>query len=186
MPDAPSPAVVLSPFSNERVRQWPLRCFRELIEIILREDEVRLVVVGTRDQRAVANDLVRGLSSERVGNACGTLHWAELVTAIDHAPYVIGNNSGVVHLAASRGRWTLCVFSGSHAYNEWMPRGPLVVTVVKPLACSPCGPANERCPNDLACMTRLPPSEVFWRFQQARSAFVAAGTDFPKGIDALR
>ena len=73
-------------------------------------------------------------------------------------------------LAAARRRWTLCLFSGGHAYNEWMPRGPFVVTVGRALPCSPCELGTERCPNNVACMTELPPSEVFWRFDHARNS----------------
>ena len=73
-------------------------------------------------------------------------------------------------LAAARRRWTLCLFSGSHAYSEWMPRGPFVVTVGRALPCSPCELGTERCPNNVACMTELPPSEVFWRFDHARNS----------------
>jgi ADP-heptose:LPS heptosyltransferase len=166
-------AVVISPFANERARQWPARHFRELIELIWREHGLAALVVGTRGQRAVANDLVRGLSSERAINACGALRWEELVEAVDAAPYVVANNSGVAHLAAGRGRWTLCLFSGSHAYNEWMPRGPFVVTVGMALPCSPCELGAARCPNNVACMAELAPPEVFWRFDHARNSAAA-------------
>lgn len=166
---APFP-VVISPFANERLRQWPWRHFRALIEIIVREHDLPVVVVGTRAQRASANDIVRGLSSEMVANACGVWTWAEVVRAVDCAPYVVANNSGVAHLAAMRGRWTLCVFAASHAAHEWMPRGPRVVTVVKEVPCSPCEIGVERCPNGVECMTGLRPDEVFWCFDRARGA----------------
>ena len=165
--------VVISPFANERVRQWPLGHYRELIEIITREHRLRVVVVGTRSQRACANELVRSLSSEWVTNTCGDLSWPDLIRYVDEAPYVVANNSGVAHLAAARRRWTLCIFSGSHAFNEWMPRGPFVVTIVKALPCSPCGPGAERCPNDLACLTRLGAAEVLTCFEDARREFFA-------------
>ena len=119
--------------------------------MIVREHRHPVVVVGTRAQRASANAIVRDLSSEMVANACGVWSWQELVRAVDAAPYVVANNSGVAHLAASRGRWTLCVFA-SHAYCEWMPRGPRVVTLVKALPCSPCSLGAERCSNGAACM----------------------------------
>ena len=158
----------MSPFANERVKEWPLAHFRELAEIIVREHGIPVAVVGTRAQRAPANDLVRGLSSEDVINACGRWSWAELSRAIDAAPYVVANNSGVAHLAAARGRWTLCLFAGSHAVNEWMPRGPNVVTISMTLPCAPCGLGGDRCPNGLVCMAELQPSEVFRRFDEAR------------------
>jgi ADP-heptose:LPS heptosyltransferase len=169
---APNP-VVVSPFANERVRQWPSRYFRELIEIIWREHGFPVLIVGTRAQRAAANDIVRGLSSERVKNACGAMSWADVMAAVDAAPYVVANNSGVAHLAAARGRWTLCIFAASHAYNEWMPRGPFVVTITKAVPCSPCALGEERCPNNVTCMVDLRPSDVFWRFDDARNQVLA-------------
>jgi ADP-heptose:LPS heptosyltransferase len=169
--------VVISPFANERVREWPARNYRELVEIIWRAHGLPAMIVGTRAQRALANDLVRGLPSERVRNTCGCLSWGELTEAVDAAPYVIANNSGIAHLAAARARWTLCVFSGSHAYNEWMPRGPFVVTVGRALACSPCDVGIDRCPNNVACMGELEPSEVFWRFDYARNSVLGMNCD---------
>ena len=174
----PNP-VVISPFANERLRQWPSWHFRELIQIIWREHNLRSLVVGTRAHRILANDIVRGISSEHAINACGNLTWRELVAAVDEAPYVVSNNSGVAHLAAARGRWTLCVFSASHAYCEWMPRGPFVVTITRVVPCSPCAIASDRCPNDHVCMADLQPAEVFWRFDYARNG-VLAGDSRPE------
>jgi ADP-heptose:LPS heptosyltransferase len=160
---APSP-VVIAPFANERVRQWPGRHYRALVDLIVSAHDFSVVVVGTRAQRSAANDIVRGFSSERVRNACGAWSWSETVSAVDAAPYVVANNSGVAHLAASRDRWTLCIFGASHAYAEWMPRGPRVVTMIKAVPCSPCEIAGERCPNRVACMVDLTPEDVFYRF----------------------
>jgi ADP-heptose:LPS heptosyltransferase len=162
--------VVISPFANERLRQWPWRHYRSLIELILREHDLPVAVVGTRAHRASANDIVRGLSSEMVVNTCGSWTWAELVRAVEQAPYVVANNSAVAHLAAARGRWTLCIFAASHAHHEWMPRGPRVVTIVKAVPCSPCEIGIERCPNGVDCMVGLQPVDVFWCFDRARAA----------------
>ncbi len=171
---APSPPVVISPFANERARQWPSRHYRELIQIILREHGLPVMIVGTRAQRPSANDMVREFSSQDVKNTTGSLSWGELIDAVDAAPYVVSNNSGVAHLAAGRARWTLCLFAASHAFNEWMPRGPHVVTMTKVVPCSPCALGRDRCPNGMVCMTELEPLEVFWRFEQARRSFLAA------------
>ena len=166
--------VVVSPFANERLRQWPWRHYRVLIELIVCEDELPVTVVGTREHRASANDIVRGLSSEMVSNVCGAWTWAELVEAVDNAPYVVANNSGVAHLAAVRGRWTLCLFAASHAYNEWMPRGPRVVTMTKAVPCSPCEIGIDRCPNGVACMVDLRPQDVFHYFDDVRGTAPAS------------
>jgi ADP-heptose:LPS heptosyltransferase len=166
--------VVISPFANERVREWPTRRYRDLIEIIWRVHRYPVLVAGARNQRALANSLVRGLPSDRVMNACGALSWEELVAAIDAAPYVVANNSGVAHLAARRGHWTLCIFAASHAYNEWMPLGRRVVVVSRVLLCSPCDIGTELCPNEVACMADLQAEEVFWRFHEVYGDALAA------------
>jgi ADP-heptose:LPS heptosyltransferase len=172
---APHP-VVIAPFANGRLKEWPSQNYRELIEIIWCEHDLPTLIVGTRAHRVMANDIVRGLSSEQVKNACGNLSWSEVVSVVDAAPYVVSNDSGIAHLAAARGRWTLCIFSASHAYCEWMPRGPSVVTVTKTLPCSPCSIASDRCPNEHICMVDLRPAEVFWRFEHARNVVRAAAS----------
>lgn len=164
-------AVVLAPFANERLRQWPTQRFRDLIDLITQHHGFPVVIVGTRQQRVAANDIVRGFSSQRVKNTCGALRWQDVVAAIDVAPYVVANNSGIVHLAAARCRWTLCVFAASHSPLEWMPRGPFVVTITRSLPCAPCSLGTNFCPNNVACMTDLPAAEVFWRFDNVLSSF---------------
>lgn len=168
------PPVVLAPFANERVRQWSASQFRELVRLIWREHGLRSLIVGTRAQRACANVIVRGLPSTSVANSCGMLSWRELVAAVDAAPYVVANNSGVAHLAAARERWTLCIFAASHSPREWMPRGPLAVTVSRRLPCAPCSLGHDLCPNGVACMTDLSPADVFWRFDRARNGVFQA------------
>jgi ADP-heptose:LPS heptosyltransferase len=162
------PSVVIAPFANERVREWPARMYSELIDIIVRLEGYRVTIVGTRGQRVRANAIVRGLSSEQVANTCGSLAWSDLLALIDSSAYVVANNSGIAHLAASRGVWTLCIFAASHAMSEWMPRGPRVVTISRSLSCSPCSIGADLCPNDLACMSGLEADEIFWRFQRIR------------------
>ncbi len=175
---------MISPFANERLRQWPWRHHRALVGLIVREHGLPVVIVGTRDQRVAANDIVRGLSSETVANVCGSWTWAEVVEAVDNAPYVVANNSGVAHLAASRGRWTLCIFAASHAFNEWMPRGPRVVTMTKAVPCAPCEIGIDRCPNGVACMVEMRAEDVFYRFDDVRSAAAAPGPRSEYGLRA--
>jgi ADP-heptose:LPS heptosyltransferase len=162
--------VVIAPFSNERVREWPLAHFGRYIDRVLREQGARVLVVGTRAQRPKANALARSFSSADVVNACGTMGWAGLVASIDAASSVVANNSGVAHLAASRDRWTLCVFASSHSWLEWMPRGRRVVVITRLLPCVPCDLSTQLCPNRLACINELDPDVAFEQFRAARRA----------------
>jgi hypothetical protein len=76
---------------------------------------------------------------------CGVLSWAELRTAVDAAPYVVVNNSGVAPRGGPGVLDLVHLCRANHAYNEWMPRGPSAA-----LPCSPCALASERCPKGLS------------------------------------
>jgi ADP-heptose:LPS heptosyltransferase len=160
--------VVISPFANERVREWPISHYRRFIDRVLHDQKAPVLVIGTRPQRARANEVARGFPAPYVVNACGKLEWRELVALVDSAAYVVSNNSGVAHLAACRGLWTLCLFSGSHSYLEWMPRGPRVVVISRITACAPCHLGDNSCPHGVACMTDLEADRVFELFEEAR------------------
>ena len=152
---SPDRLAVVAPFANERVREWPLAHYRTAISSLM--ETHRVMVVGTPAQRLRANWLVRGFSSKRVVNMCGRTGWSEVIEAIAAADIVLANNSGIAHLAAARGVWTLCLFAGSHPHQQWRPIGPRAVTVTVKTSCSPCEIGAGRCPNDLACMTALEP-----------------------------
>jgi heptosyltransferase-2 len=165
-----TPPIVFSPFANERMREWPIGHYRRLIELTLAYFPNKVVITGTRVQRARANDLVRGLPSTRVINTCGTMPWPQVVETVDRAYFVVANNSGIAHLAAAAGRWVLCLFAGSHAFQEWMPRGPKVVLLSRVTDCSPCEVGAQRCPNGIACMTELGPDSAFQLFLEVFEA----------------
>ena len=150
--------IVVAPFANERIREWPLENFRGFIECGLRHGHT-FSVSGTWAQRALANTLVRTFPSDRVQNACGTTSWVEMQEMLLRAPFVVANNSGIAHLAADLGQWVLCVLAGSHSWVEWMPRGPKVVTIARMPACAPC--CASTCPNELTCLADVKPEFAF-------------------------
>jgi heptosyltransferase-2 len=165
---AAAATVVMSPFANERVREWPIRHYRRFIDRVILEEGAQVVLVGTPAQRPRANEIVRGFPAPAVQNACGKTSWHELASIVEMAAYVVANNSGIAHLAAARNCWTLCVFAASHSPIEWMPLGPRVVVVSKALPCAPCEVGSGACPNRLACMQDLDPDAVYDLFQDIR------------------
>ncbi len=157
---------VVAPFANERVREWSIAHFRQAISLLIETHQV--VIIGTRAQRLRANQLVRGFSSQDAVNMCGRMQWADVLQTIETSDIVLANNSGIAHIAASRGKWTLCVFAGSHPYHQWRPIGARAVTVSTRPACSPCEIGLGRCPNGVACMSSLDPGFALELFHAAR------------------
>ncbi len=153
--------IILAPFSNSDIRDWPPEHFAELIRLLIGGGPLpgRIRVVGTQSQRLRANDIVRAFDPVEVPNECGRLSWSELLDELRAAACVVGNNSGIAHLAGSYGTPTVCVFGGSHSRLEWRPRGANLVLLSRSIACSPCHLDHDgRCPYDKACLRRIEPS----------------------------
>jgi ADP-heptose:LPS heptosyltransferase len=156
-------AILVSPFSNSDIRDWPSGHYRRLIgTLVARTDpSVPVRLIGAKGQVLPAADIVRGFAPDRVTNDCGRLSWRELVDAVRSAACVIGNNSGIAHLAGHHRVPTVCVFGGAHQRIEWRPLGFEVATLTRTIACAPCQLHHAAdCPYDLACLRRIDPAEV--------------------------
>jgi len=154
--------ILIAPFSNDVLRNWPSRYFTELIQSLLDAYDDPIIMVGAAEQRQAINAMVRQFSSDRVSNVAGVWTWRETVNCVGGAKLVIANNSGVAHLGANAGVATLCLFAASHDPFEWGPRGPRVTTVFTKPACAPCGMSGANgCTNGHVFMTDLRPCLVF-------------------------
>jgi ADP-heptose:LPS heptosyltransferase len=154
--------VVVAPFSNAFIKDWPPEYYRQLIELCVERGGVRAIVVGTSGQRELGNQIIRALPAPAVENRCGTMSWLELGALIDGSAAVVGNDSGVAHLAATRGARTICIFGGSKSVFEWMARGPRVVVLQKRTSCSPCAIHHHSlCPYQKRCLSEISPEQVF-------------------------
>jgi|KBSSwiStaDraftv2_1062776.scaffolds.fasta_scaffold241594_1 heptosyltransferase-2 len=161
-------SIVVSPFSNSDIRDWQPGHFSTLIGLLLDRWDGTISVIGTRSQASRAAAIVRSYDATRVVSKCGHLSWREMVAEVRHAACVIGNNSGVAHLASWLGVPTVCVFAGSHQREEWRPTGFTTRTVTHAIGCAPCYLHRAAdCPYDKACLSRIAPEKV------AAAAFAA-------------
>ena len=155
--------IVVAPFSNSLLRNWPLDRYARLVTMLISELDCEILLAGSAEQAAQLTELQQRLDQAgRVVNLAGQVDWAGLANVIGEADLVIANNSGVAHLAAACGTPTLAIYSGSHQPQEWGPRGRFVRALMAAVPCSPCGHDKlEDCPNDHLCMTSIEPETVF-------------------------
>lgn len=157
--------IVVAPFSNSSVRDWPAEHYATLIGLLTERLDCRVRLVGAPDQAARAKGLVGRLPAtarlELVTDLVGRTQWSELPDILRAADLVICNNSGIAHQAAALGVRTLAIFSASHQPLEWGPRGPRAGAIMMSVACSPCGLERvEACGNGHLCMRLLTPEIV--------------------------
>ena len=155
-------AIVLAPFSNQALRDWPLASYRALAALCIDRLDAEVQFIGTEPHRSAVDAMLRDLPAERAHNLCGDTRWDAVRRLVIAADCVVANNSGIAHLAASLAVPTVCVFAASHNPYEWMPRGAFVSVLFKRTGCSPCGLSHASdCPFDQRCLREITPATVF-------------------------
>src|SRR5437588_4607662 len=173
--------IVIAPFSNSNVRDWPLEYYGELISLLLSVEDLYIVLLASASQASRLAKVAQGfVGNNRLVNLAGQTNWTDLVGVLRQADLVIANNSGIAHLAAACARPTLAIYSGSHQPREWGPRGRMARALTASISCSPCGYDDlQLCPNDHRCMTSIKPEDVA---QYARA--MLASRDMARSLGA--
>jgi ADP-heptose:LPS heptosyltransferase/GT2 family glycosyltransferase len=162
------PLVCVHAAAGSEMRQWPLSKFCELIDLLLREGDVNVAIIGGPDEKEIAEGMLKLMPRRKqVFNLVGKLTLADLPQLLARAALFVGNNSGPQHLAAGLGVPTVGIHSGVVDAHEWGPAGPRSVAIRRQMSCSPCFLEKPKdCPRALACLTGLDSREVFLKCRQ--------------------
>ena len=155
--------IVIAPFSNSDLRDWPFAHYVALVKHLLGGLDCTLTLLGSRQQAGQLDRLAQEAGgSTRLRNLGGQTSWSDIPDLLRDADLVICNNSGIAHVAAASGARTLAIYSASHQPQEWGPRGEQSHAMMAVVACSPCGHDRlQDCPNEHRCMQGLMPETVF-------------------------
>ncbi len=154
----PDDFVVISPFSNFRLKEWSIDRWLELSKRL----SISSVVVGTDTQRASV--------FEKTGciNLVGKTSLRELMAVISLSKAVVSCDSAPVHIANALGIPALSIYTAtSPDYGFY----PLIGDYVKPeLYCSPCSPNPKVCRTGThTCLSMVRVDEVFEKLDRLLS-----------------
>ncbi len=153
-----SALVVLHPGAGSARKRWPAERFAALAERLAARGYAVAVTCGPSDEEAVSH-VRRHLREARVDILDG-LALEDLAAVLARARLVVGNDSGVTHLAALAGAPTLALF-GPFDPAYWAPIGPRVVALDAGTACSHRSDPRDGCRRcDLLPTLRL---ETVWK-----------------------
>jgi len=106
----PGPFVVFGIGSSEPYKQWGAEKFRTLAEAVLRSGKVRVVLSGGPAEDGLANAIAAGL--DRVIPAIGW-NLAEVAALCSASAFYVGNDTGVMNIAAAVGCRTFGMFGAT-------------------------------------------------------------------------
>jgi ADP-heptose:LPS heptosyltransferase len=101
--------IVIHPWTSDPVKNWPEENFKKLALEIIEKLNVRVVVIGGKDELA-KRALLFGSGSEKLINLTGATNFRQLSAVLKHAYFLISCDSGPVHLAGCLGLPVLAIF----------------------------------------------------------------------------
>lgn len=125
---ADRPVIVLAPTANWLPKIWPADRFVAAFEALSGGHAQAVVIAGPgQTERAMAEPLLAALPGaiDLVGN----LSLPEIAAVLARASLFIGNDSGLMHLAAAAGAPTIGLFGPTNA-AEYGPSGPKARAVI--------------------------------------------------------
>jgi ADP-heptose:LPS heptosyltransferase len=124
MPDG-SPVLALGPTANWLGKTWPAVRFVELAERLTGPGGIwpgaRIAVIAHSSERAMAQSVLDALPAERTLNLVGETPLLTIYACLKRAAFYVGNDSGLMHMAAASGTPTLGLFGPSREahYAPW-------------------------------------------------------------------
>jgi len=128
------PVLVVAPAANWGAKQWPSDRFAETVRRLTGPGGAlagaRLAVTAAENERAAAAPVLDALPAERRIDLVGAPDLLDLHAIVARCALFIGNDSGLMHLAAAAGTPTLGLFGPSPdwRYGPWGPNAAVVRT----------------------------------------------------------
>jgi ADP-heptose:LPS heptosyltransferase len=132
-----SPVLAVGPTANWVGKTWRAQCFAELIDRLTGPCGIlpgaRVAICGHSSERQTARPVLEAVPKHRRIDLVGNVGLLEIYACLERAALYVGNDSGLMHLAAAAGIPTLGLFGPSRE-ELYAPWGPLTAAVRPPLS----------------------------------------------------
>lgn len=88
---------------NWDLKRWPAASFRQWLEAYLSRTSEAVVLCGTQAEGPLIRRITAGISSERILDLAGRTDLSELAWILRDSEFLLTNDSGPMHVAASQG-----------------------------------------------------------------------------------
>lgn len=111
---------VLFPGAASPIRRWPAERFAEIAARIHARTGWSCIICGGASDSTIAEDVMKRTGEIPMENACGRTSLSELAGVLADARFVITNDTGAAHMAASLGKPAAVILGGGH-FGRFFP-----------------------------------------------------------------
>ena len=115
------PVLAFGPTANWGGKTWPIELFAQLFAQLTRADGLfpgaHLLILGAPGEQNIASPLINGIPENRRTVVFGSESLLTIQGCLENVDAYIGNDSGLMHMAAASGTFTLGLFGPSRPEN---------------------------------------------------------------------
>jgi lipopolysaccharide heptosyltransferase II len=151
----------LAPGAGFYTKRWPAENFLRLIQLVNKEFNIPLVLLGGEDDRETGKYLEK---KNLVYNFTGKLSLLETAYILSEGLALVSNDTGLMHMATAVKTPVLAIFGSTVREFGFFPfRSQSYVLENKELNCRPCTHiGRNKCPkNHFKCMVDISTEQVF-------------------------
>jgi ADP-heptose:LPS heptosyltransferase len=155
--------VAICPSTNMPAKEWTTERFAEIGRRLLALDKYELIIIGGNDTIETGEKLI-GIWGEGI-NAAGKLSVLESGAVLQKCNFMIGLDTGTMHLASALNVPTVSLHSSHNNPGEWFPLGKGHVVLRHSVPCAGCRLEICDVPNH-PCMKEIGVEDVWAAIQQ--------------------
>jgi len=129
--------VCLQPSANDEAKRWPAEGFAELADILIRDHDAKVVLLGTEEEKPIGNSVMAAMHETAI-DTFGKSNIPQLAAILDRADFLVTNDTGVMHVAATTGTRIIDLCFSNVYFRETGPYGDGHFVIQSRIECTPC------------------------------------------------
>lgn len=146
--------VVINATATNEYKVWDINNFARVIEYLSNEKSYQVIFIGAPSDKDIYEN-IEYLEELKIKplNLCGKVSIKDSLALLKEADFVIGNDSGNLHMASSVGTKVIGIY-GPMPFDKWKALGEGNILLKADLPCIPCS-LKGKCKNNKACMNAI-------------------------------
>jgi ADP-heptose:LPS heptosyltransferase len=138
------PLIAVQAGASQAKRQWSPELFVEMVKILDREYNARIILTGSPKEMSIVQPIVDGCNSPNVFSAVGKTSIPQLAALLKECQVLVTGDTGPMHISVAAGTPVVAMFLASAYGFETGPYSEGNIVLQPVIGCGPCNP-NKAC-----------------------------------------
>ncbi|MCK5557211.1 MAG: glycosyltransferase family 9 protein, partial [Candidatus Hydrogenedentes bacterium] len=129
--------VCMQPGASDEAKRWPAQRFADLADILIEEQSANVVLLGTEEEGPIGTKITEAMRQKPI-DTFGRSNIPQLAAILERADFLVTNDTGVMHVAASTSTTIIDLCFSNVYFRETGPYGGGHFAVQSRIDCTPC------------------------------------------------